>query len=40
MRFWKSSITYEDAKTLICAHGFEGDTLISQYNLLRPVSCK
>lgn len=32
MRFWKTSVSMEEAETLICAHGFEGEHLNSVYN--------
>ncbi|VDK62489.1 unnamed protein product [Onchocerca ochengi] len=35
MHFWKAEIGIEEAKTLICAHGFEGERLNLVYNELR-----
>ncbi|VDO31813.1 unnamed protein product [Brugia timori] len=35
MRFWKAKIGVKEAKTLICAHGFEGKRLNLIYNKLR-----
>uniref|UniRef100_A0AAF5PKV0 Hexosyltransferase n=4 Tax=Wuchereria bancrofti TaxID=6293 RepID=A0AAF5PKV0_WUCBA len=35
MRFWKAEVGVKEAKTLICAHGFEGKRLNSIYNKLR-----
>ncbi|CAG9536913.1 unnamed protein product [Cercopithifilaria johnstoni] len=34
MRFWKTAVSVEE-KTLICAHGFEGERLSSVYNKFR-----
>uniref|UniRef100_A0A915Q7A0 Hexosyltransferase n=1 Tax=Setaria digitata TaxID=48799 RepID=A0A915Q7A0_9BILA len=35
MRFWKSNIDIEEGRTLICAHGFEGEHLKSVYSKFR-----
>ncbi|VDP15030.1 unnamed protein product [Onchocerca flexuosa] len=35
MHFWKTEIGIEEAKTLICAHGFEGERLNLIYNEFR-----
>ncbi|EFO18884.2 hypothetical protein LOAG_09610 [Loa loa] len=35
MRFWKTTVGVEEAKILICAHGFEGERLNSVYNKFR-----
>ncbi|VDM95033.1 unnamed protein product [Thelazia callipaeda] len=37
MRFWSAEVTAEEARTLICAHGFEGNYLETVYNKFRKI---